>query len=229
MSVSSGPSRKAVIGSVALHAAIVSLFLFARAAQPKVPPMQAYRVSIVSPPPQALGDVAPAVAEQEPATEPEPPEPEPQAVPVPETQREAPPEREPEPTPEPEATPAQPSEAQPTRGDRPDPRSAGGQDLEVNIEGEAFPYPEYLENIILQVRRYFRWAGAPGLEAEVYFVIRSDGSVEDLRITRSSGNRQFDFQALGAVEVAGNRGAFGSLPDGFGGDRLPVRFFIDSR
>ncbi|MGH7481715.1 MAG: TonB family protein [Longimicrobiales bacterium] len=229
------PGGRAVVGSVLLHASLVAAMLFAGLGAGEIPPVVAYRVSIVSPPPQAAGEPAPAVAEADAEPEPEPeaePEPPPPAPP----EEEAPPrpaEEEPSPAPDPE--PAEessaPEEAEPapTRGNRPDPSSEGGEDLDVNIEGEAFPYPDYLENIIRQVRRYFRWTGAPNLRAEVYFVIHRDGSVSDIRILRSSGNRQFDFQALGAIEVAGNRLAFGALPEGFQRDQLPVSFFIDAQ
>ena len=94
----------------------------------------------------------------------------------------------------------------------------------MQLEGEQCPDPEYCDGIIRQIYRYFRWTGAPHLRAEVYFVIRRDGSVEDLRIVRPSGSLEFDFEAMGAIEQAGRRKAFGPLPPAFGRDRLPILF-----
>ena len=49
------------------------------------------------------------------------------------------------------------------------------------MAGDAFPYPEYLENIIRQLNRYFRWTGAD-LTAQVGFEIQRDGSVKAIRV-----------------------------------------------
>jgi len=57
----------------------------------------------------------------------------------------------------------------------------------------------------------------------VYFVIHEDGTVSDLDFAKRSGNSNFDFEAMGAVECAG-RGRFGPLPDDFPWDLLPVQF-----
>lgn len=239
---SRGPGKRAVWGSVLVHGALVAAFLFSGLGSSETPPLRTYRVSIVSPPPQAAGEPAPAVPAAEAESEPEPAEAEPEVVTPPVKPEPAPPTAQPKPKPpekNPEPKPAEtkpaekpatkPAESKPSTGPKPDPKSPGGDNLNVNIEGEAFPFPGYLENIIRQVRRYFRWTGASNLRAEVYFVIKRDGTVEDIRILKTSGNRQFDFEALGAIEVAGNRKAFGALPDGFQGDRLPVSFFIDAQ
>lgn len=239
------PGGRAIAGSIVLHAvAVAGVVASGLASPPAVPEFEVYRVDIVSPPPAVAGDPAPAVqAEEEPEPEPEQPEPEPE--PEPESQPPPPepePEREPEPEPEetppveetppepepdepePEPEPAQPREARGAEPERDAERS--GEGLNVQISGRDFPFPGYLDNIIRQIHRYFRWSGAPGLVAEVYFVIRRDGSVEDIRLLRGSGNVQFDFQAMAAVEQAANRGAFGSLPEEFERDRLPVSFYF---
>jgi len=117
--------------------------------------------------------------------------------------------------------------ASPPKGRNPKPEAkTGGEDIDVRIEGEDFPFPGYLENIQLQISRYFRWTGRSGLEAEIYFVIRKDGSVEDIRIVRGSGDMTFNFEAMAAIEQAGRRASFGPLPEGFAGDRLPVLFYF---
>lgn len=240
-----GPGRGAVFASVILHVGLIGGMVASAQAKPKLPPMKVYAVALYSPPPQVRGEPepvaspAPAPAEAaspKPAAEkPEPKPPETKAPPAPKPKPKPEPKKEPAKTPpaktsEPKTTtkaPEKKTAAQPAKGARPDPKSAGGEDLNVKLEGEAFPFPDYLENIIRQVNRYFRWDGAPELKAEIYFVIHRDGSVSDLRVLSGSGNPQFDLEALGAAEVAGKRGAFGPLPDGFQADRLPVSFTIE--
>jgi outer membrane biosynthesis protein TonB len=135
-----------------------------------------------------------------------------------------PPER--EPPAEPEEPPAQ-ARAEEPAGPRPDPEATrGGENLNVQTTGEEFPFPDYLQNVVLQVNRYFRWTGTPGLEAEVYFVIRRDGTVQDIRLVHGAREVAFNFEAMAAIEQAGNRRVFGPLPDGFQGDMLPISFYF---
>lgn len=211
-----GPGRGAVLGSIGLHVGVAALMVGSalRPAQP-LPEFKVYRVNIVSPPPQVLGDpepaapVVPKVVQQRPVEA--PPKPQPKAPPV---QK---PTEQPKPKPKEESRPAQ--------GRNPKPEEkVGGDGLNVQLDGELFPYPEYLNNIIRQINRFFRWTGAGGLTAEVYFVIRRDGSVEDIRLLQGSGNVEFDFEAMGAIEAVGTRGLFGPLPEGYKQDRLPVSF-----
>jgi outer membrane biosynthesis protein TonB len=210
-----------------------------------LPPMKSYRVNIVSPPPVAVG---PPRREVTPPPEPEPaqrePEPEPDPDPVVEQPPETPPvietkpapkppapkppaEREPERKP-PEPEPKRPTPAaQPATGAEPKPNTArSGSGLNIQIEGDLFPFPGYLEHITEQVSRYFRWTGASGLKAELYFEIMRDGSVQGIRLLTGSGNVAFNIEAMSAIEQAGNRRAFGPLPDGYTGDRLPVSFYF---
>jgi TonB family protein len=92
------------------------------------------------------------------------------------------------------------------------------------MDGEEFPYPDYLENLIIQLNRYFRWTGAGNLEAHVGFYVQRDGSVRGLKVQRRSGNINFDLAAVDAVEQASKRNAFGPLPEGFKRENLPVLF-----
>ncbi len=226
------PGRGAILASLALHVALLAGVVVSAQATPQLPPLRVYRVDLYSPPPQAAGEPAPAVASPEPAPpqpkpEPEPEKPKPEPAPPKPVEKPKPKPNPVETKPKPTDTkPAEKPEPKPATGSRPDPNSKGGEDLNVKLEGEAFPYPAYLENIIRQVRRYFRWEGAPDLQAEIYFVIGRDGTITGLRVLKSSGNSQFDLQAVGAAEVAGKRGEFGPLPEGFEGDRLPVSFTI---
>lgn len=211
------PGAWAVAGSVALHSAlVVGVAISALRSPAETIEYKVYKVDLYSPPPQELG-------------EPEAPKPQP-AIVRPEPPKEAVvEEKKPEPKPQP-----QPKKPAPTReegksevakGRNPDPKAvSGGEGVDVHLEGEEFPYPEYLENIILQLNRYFRWSGPGNLQAKIGFEIMRDGSVRRIRVLEKSGNINFDLEAVSAIEQAGQRGAFGPLPKGWVSDRLPVAF-----
>lgn len=241
------PGGSVVLASVGLHA-VVALAFWALGidAEPPLPPLEVYRVNIVSPPPAELGPPVPVQAAEVDQAEPEPTAPEPEPEPSPDPAPVKPdPDPEPDPDPvvtqpsDPEPEPSPPSEpdppeeprsesAAPARGVNPDPDSdTSGEGVNVRIDGEAFPYPDYLSNIAIQIGRYFRWQGRSGLSAEVYFVIEDDGSVSDIQVLRPSGDFAFDLEARAAIEHAGKRRAFGALPEGFGAERLPVAFYFE--
>jgi outer membrane biosynthesis protein TonB len=230
-----GPGVRPVLMSVGLHLAIlVPVVAFTRAPRPTE--FETIRITLVSmPAPVEATRPAPPEPSPEPAPEPEQPAPEPPAEqprpePVPEQPRPTPPpprpaepprtERPtpPRPTPPPATTPATPPAANPT---------PGADGLNIQTEGRDFPFPEYLNNVIVQVHRYFRWTDGGTPRATIYFEIMSDGSVRGLRVVRPSGNVRFDFAVQGAVETAGNRGAFGPLPDAFAGGSLPVQLEVE--
>ncbi len=220
------PDRRAVIISVAIHAVLgVPLVVFARAPEPIQ--FEVVTLNLVSAPDEmepaaeAAPEPAPAPAEEEPEPEPEPEpveeEPEPEPEPQPPPEREPPPDVEKPPeTPEPRPAP-EPTESPTT----------GGEDLNIATEGREFPYPDYLANVVRQVRRYFRWNEDSRPKATIYFEITPDGSVRRIRVVQSSGNIRFDFAVQGAVETAGNRGEFGPLPEGYAAGFLPVQLEIE--
>lgn len=198
------------------------------------------------------GPAEPEVVEEVPEAEPVPPTPEPEPppptpAPPPPKQAPAPPRKEPSPPPkatkpEAEKPPAKPPAKAPaqkakpapssaesgsgaSRGARPDPASAGGEGLDVQLKGVQCPSPAYCGNIVRQLNRYFRPpAGASNDVAEIFFQINRDGSVSDIRVVRSSGSVSFRVAAMEAVEQAGMNKAFGALPGAFERDRLPVSF-----
>jgi len=241
-----GPGGGALAASLVLHVAFVGVVLAAGLVTPSpLPPLKVYRVNIVSPPPLESGPPQPVVVnppevarprEEEPA--PPQPQPKPEPKPAPKAPpkadpkpEKAPPKAEEKPKTEARTEPAKDSEpAKPParpRGANPKPDAkVGGEGLNIQIDGEAFPFPDYLENILVQISRYFRWTGPSGLKAEVYFVILRDGSVDDIRILQGSGDVAFNLEAMAAIEQAGKRKAFGPLPEGFKGDRLPVAFYF---
>jgi TonB family protein len=125
-----------------------------------------------------------------------------------------------------EPAPPQPAVVTPAPGATP---STGADVDNVRVQGVPFPYPEYLRNIMNQILR--RWARPKGaaLEAEVAFTINRDGTVQGIKVTRSSRSYSFDIEAQGAIEQAGADKAFGPLPAGWQSDILTVAFLFTPR
>lgn len=211
------PSKGSVFLSLLTHGGVAAAFWVAGlTVTDQLPEFEVYRVELVSPPPQVEGEPEPVTPTQPVVEQPEPPEPEVQQTePQPQVQTQSAVQQE---------VPRKVEEPKPAQGNNPEPVEVGGEGANVRIEGQEFPFPEYLENIVLQLPRYLRWSGAPNLSATVIFYIASDGSVGGLRLDRQSGNFNFDLEAMSAVEQAGRRGAFGPLPEGYQGDRLWLRF-----
>src|SRR3989440_3283600 len=114
-----------------------------------------------------------------------------------------------------EAAPRTTPTNQPLPGEKP---STGNDVATVSTEGVAFPFPEYLQNIVSQIlRRWQRPAQSTPLEAEVSFFVHRDGSVTDLQFIRRSGNFAFDLEAQGAVEEAGRVRTVCEMPAGAAG------------
>lgn len=197
----------------------------------------AYNVELVAAPagPRALGAVsegpsskapesapvkpAPAVDTKSPVA---PPKPIPEALPA---------KRKPAPSARPVAPAARPGGATAVPGRTPaggGPTGGRGRDVaNVKVQGIAFPYPGYLENITRQIALNFKPRPGVALKAEVTFLIHRDGSVSDLRLLSRSGVYAFDLECIGAVEAVGQRRSFGALPTGFRDDVLPVVFSFD--
>lgn len=223
------PGGRAFLASAIVHAALlVPLVVLARPPEPM--DFETVRVNLVSPPPADAAQTDAEPAPTPPAPEPEPvqEQPEPEAE---EPEREEPP---PEPPPEnverprterPETPPAQ--QPEPRQTEEAPEAPTGGDDLNIATEGREFPFPDYLANVIVQVKRYFRWNDDSHPQGVIYFEILPDGNVRNLRMARSSGNIRFDFAVQGAVETAGNRGAFGPLPDAYAGSFLPVQLEVE--
>ncbi len=222
--------RAPVALSVVVHLLAASAFVLTRPATPApLPPT--YRVSLVAAPKgdRAIGVVTPAP----PVTE-VPNVPAPVARATPDAGRmKAPPVTSPA-APKPKvatpnaATTAPPKApgAQPVAGGGPT-GGRGADVANVKIEGIEFPYPVYLQNVVRQIALQFKPSARGALTAEVSFLIRRDGTIAGLRLTRRSSVYSFDQDALAAVELAGR--AFGPLPEGFSDDVLPVIFSFDPR
>lgn len=134
------------------------------------------------------------------------------------------------PPPEPKTTEREPApRSTPAAEPLPDATPSTGTDpATVKVEGQEFPYPEYLRNIVAQVyRRWDRPGGNVALKAEVFFLVHRNGTISNLRFVNRSGNFTFDLEAQGAIEAAATASAFGALPEGYANDVLPVSFFFD--
>jgi protein TonB len=212
-----------VAGTIAVHGVAVALLVAGPAARTPLPPTYTVRL-VAAPAADQETRRAPAAFER-PAEE--KPAPVPAAKPPPRStvSRAAPP-----PTQDVtrrEAAPRTTAPNQPLPGERP---STGNDVATVSTEGIAFPFPEYLQNIVSQVlRRWQRPGQSTPLEAEVSFFVHRDGSVTSLQFIRRSGNFAFDLEAQGAVEEAGRFKAFGALPDGWTADVLFVRFYFSGQ
>lgn len=228
---------RATLYSVVLHGAVAALAWLSTFHQPVVTEFLSFEIELVSPPAAVQAEERTPAREElvveRPAPEPQrtQPAPEPDA-PVMEPERPAPePEPRPapqrEPTPEPEPQPPEPSpEPAPATAPEPPPETppaTSGEGINVRLEGLRRDYPLYYENIIRQIQRCFRWQGAGNWVTKVYFIIRSDGNVSDLEFVTRSGNTAFDFEAMGAIDCAG-QGRFGPLPEDLPYETLPVEF-----
>ena len=107
-------------------------------------------------------------------------------------------------------------------GRDPDPDSPGGEGLSLQSAGMECPSAGYCENIVRQVRRYFRRPEGENGSAEACFRILEDGSVDRITVRRVRGSAVFRLAVSEAVEQAGLRKAFGELPAAFGAETLPV-------
>jgi protein TonB len=209
-------------GTLAVHAVAVSFLWSTLGPVDLGPPVYAVElVAAPAPPPEEKP--RPEAVSRPPAEEPAP------NTPAPPTEKPAPPKPKPAPKP-PEKTEPNPKSAAPTQplpGETP---STGTDAVTVSTPGLAFPYPDYLRNIVQEVyRRWDRPLGNAALRAEVSFLILRDGTVREIRLTRPSGSFSFDLSAQGAIEAAGSAGAFGALPDGWPADVLPVSFYFTPR
>jgi outer membrane biosynthesis protein TonB len=214
------PVGMAVTGTLVVHGVVVGALLFgAPAGRTRLPPT--YTVRLIAAPaadlePRKAPEAFERPAEEKPAPLPDARTPRStvsRATPPPtrdQTKREA----------APRTTPT----TQPLPGETP---STGNDPLTVSTEGVAFPFPEYTNNIVVQIaRRWQRPLDATPLQAEIGFLIHRDGSISDIQFLHRSGSFAFDLEAQGAIEEAGRFKAFGSLPDGWTADVLFIRFYF---
>ncbi len=224
-----GVSLRAPIAlSIVLHGLAAAVVMFSRT-MPHAPTAPIYKVSLIAAPAgtRQIGVVRPAVEPPAPIT----PAPAPLARETPEPARMKAPAKAPRVPAAKVATPnvartAPVTPAAPVAGGGPD-GGKGADVANVKADGIAFPYPVYLTNIVRQIALNFKPTARGALTAEVAFMIRRDGTVAGVRLTRRSSVYSFDQDALAAIELASR--AFGPLPQGFSDDVLPVIFSFDPR
>ncbi len=212
------PDRRAFLFSAGFHATVVLALVVSGIFRGRnMPEFQTVRIHIYSPPPQVEGPPSPKPAVTQPKIVQAPVIQKPVEAPKPKE----PVVKRPEQTVTPEEAPKKP---EPVAGANAKPDSPGGDNIDVTQNGVEFPFPDYLENVILQINRFFRWDGDNSPEAMIGFYIERDGSVGGIDLVQKSGDWRFDMKAIDAVTQIGKRGAFGPLPDGWVQDRLYVRF-----
>jgi len=211
------PDRRALTVSLVFHVVLLAgLTVWGVLAGREAVQYETYAVRLYSPPAQVEG----------------PPEPRPEVaqtiVQAPRPETNVTPPRRVEQSTRTEATPTEtkPPEKkpEPVVGANAQADSPGGDNIDVDIDGAEFPYPEYLQNIITQINRFFRWSGTGNPENVIAFHINRDGTVGGLQVVERSADYTFDIQTIEAVEIAGRRGMFGALPEGWVQDRLWIRF-----
>lgn len=106
--------------------------------------------------------------------------------------------------------------------------SKGADVANVRTDGIVFPFPGYLSNVVRQIA--LNWSPrrvSAALITEVKFLIRRDGSVAGIEVVKSSGDRLYDLDGVGAIEAVGSTRSFGPLPTGWSDDVLVVYFTFD--
>jgi periplasmic protein TonB len=212
-----------VAGTVLVHG-LAGVLLFGGAPKRRAAP-PVYKVQLVAAPQADPGARRAPDAVERPSATPPAPLAKPKPAPKSAASHAAPP-----PAPDAEqreAAPRTTPKTAPLPGETP---STGSDVATVSTEGVEFPFPEYLQNVVSQIRR--RWQRpfeSTPLEAEVSFLIHRDGSITDLQFVKRSGSFAFDLEAEGAVEEAGRLHALGALPDGWNADVLFVRFYFSGK
>jgi TonB family protein len=102
------------------------------------------------------------------------------------------------------------------------PNGNGSLDMGASLDTNDFKYPYYISQVRRKVATQWRWAESYGnLRVLLYFKINRDGSVNDIFVKESSGNEDYNRNALDTIRRAS---PFSELPEGYEGDSLGVFF-----
>jgi TonB family protein len=92
----------------------------------------------------------------------------------------------------------------------------------ASLDTDNFKYPYYISQVRRKVAAQWRWTESYGnLRVLVYFKISRDGSVTDISIKESSGNEDYNRNALDTIRRAS---PFAELPEGYESNSLGVFF-----
>ena len=217
--------------SVVLHASLIAAAIFVRPEHRRVlPPV--YKVNLIAAPagPRAIGAGRRRHPRRRRRHRPLPPkraETNPRDMPAPTKPKPTP--RKPARTRDAHARDEEHAEERTPRRRRAADQSGGtGTDVaNVKTEGVEFPYPGYLNNIVRQIALRFKPRNPGALRAEVFFIVRRDGSLASSGFSRNRACTHSISRRRAPIESAGSAKAFGGLPDGYVNDFLPVIFSFD--
>ncbi len=100
--------------------------------------------------------------------------------------------------------------------------AANMQSKTVMFDDANFKYNYYTNAIVKKIGKYWQWSSSyASLRAVVYFKIDRSGNVHSVKIKDTSGDDDFDQNAIRAVQLAS---PFAPLPDGYEEKDLGVYF-----
>ena len=103
-----------------------------------------------------------------------------------------------------------------------DTNSGGAANKGVMFDNANFKFSYYTTSIVKKIRRNWRWSNSyTALRAVIYFKINRYGDVIDTKIKESSGDEDFDKNALRAVLLSS---PFAPLPESYSEKDLGVYF-----
>lgn len=96
------------------------------------------------------------------------------------------------------------------------------QNRNVMFDDANFKYNYYTNTIVKKIGKYWQWSSSyASLRAVVYFKIDRNGTVHSVKVKESSGDDDFDQNALRSVQLAS---PFAPLPEGYTEKDLGVYF-----
>jgi protein TonB len=93
---------------------------------------------------------------------------------------------------------------------------------QISLDTAKFPFSYYTNTIVKKIGRSWQWSTGFGqLKTVLYFKIKRDGTISEIKVKKSSGDRYFDQQSVRAIELSS---PFPPLPEGYDSDDLGVFF-----
>jgi TonB family protein len=101
--------------------------------------------------------------------------------------------------------------------------ASGGTGFIGDLDGADFPFMYYLQQVQNRITGNWNRINSAQGRVQIYFRIKRDGSLENIRVEVPSGNGALDQSALLAVKRSD---PLPRLPDGFEGQTLGIRFWF---